>query len=213
MSGLDQWLKQATRHLSRDSTNQVRAEILEHYESSRETALSAGATSEEADRQALAALGDAKSANREYRKVLLTSGEARLLRESKWEAQLFCARGFAKFLVFCVPLLTLYAAAVVFRSGDTLTGTALLVGGLAMSFLFFAPFLPIYTLSRGRIVRFAKWVVIGVAMLPLLALGTHAWDYSWLLFAVMFPVIWVERTRISLRRKLPVAQWPKHLYL
>jgi hypothetical protein len=213
MSGLDLWLQQATRKLSRDSAQQVGAEIREHYESALESALSAGASPDEAGRQALAALGDARSANREYRKVLLTSGEARLLRESNWEARVFCSRGIAKFLVFCVPVLTLYAAAVVFRSGDSFTGSALLIGGLAMGFLFFTPFLPIYTASRGRIVRFAKWVVIAVAMTPLLALGSHALAYSWLFFAVLWPVIWVERTRISIRRKLPLAQWPKHLYL
>lgn len=213
MSTLELWLKQATRHLSRDSSEQVRAEIREHYDSALEAALASGASAADADRQALAALGDAKSANRGYRKVLLTSGEARLLREGKWEAQLFCTRGIAKFLVFLVPLLTLYAALVLFRSGEDVPGRILLLGGLAMGLLFLIPSLPIYTPSRGRLARIVKWAVLGVAAIPLLTLGTHAWDYSWLLFAVLWPVIWIERTRISIRRKLPVAQWPKHLYL
>lgn len=213
MSTLDLWLKQATRHLSRDSANRVRTEILEHYGSSLEEALASGATPEAADSQALAALGDAKSANRGYRKVLLTSGEARVLREGKWEAQLFCTRGIAKFLVFLVPLLTLCAALVLFRSGEGGPARILLLGGLVMGLLFLIPSLPIYTPSRGRLARIVKWAVLVVAAIPLLTLGTHAWTNSWLLFAVLFPVVWVERTRISIRRKLPVAQWPKHLYL
>jgi GTP cyclohydrolase III len=66
MTRLDNWLKQATRYLSKDSVAQVRTEIQEHYESAREAAMirPGGVTPEEADRLALAALGDAKAANR-----------------------------------------------------------------------------------------------------------------------------------------------------
>src|ERR1700758_103163 len=80
--GLDSWLNRATRHLSKDSVAQVRAEILEHYESARDAAIGSGATADEADRSAIAALGDAKIANCQYRNVMLTSSEAKLLRES-----------------------------------------------------------------------------------------------------------------------------------
>lgn len=94
MTGLDSWLEQATRCLSRDSVAQVRSEIREHYESARETAISGGATADEADRLAVCALGDAKTANRQYRNVLLTASEARMLREANWEARAVCsARG------------------------------------------------------------------------------------------------------------------------
>jgi hypothetical protein len=86
MTGLDGWLKQATRHLSRDSAAQVRTEIQEHYESALEAAMSGGASTEEADRLAVTALGDAKDANCKYRNVLLTSAEARMLREGNWDA-------------------------------------------------------------------------------------------------------------------------------
>jgi len=70
-NGLDHWLKQATRHSSGDSTLQVRTEIQEHYELAREAALERGATAEAAEQEALTALGDAKAANRQYRRVLL----------------------------------------------------------------------------------------------------------------------------------------------
>ena len=82
MTGLDSWLNQATRHLSVDSAAQVRTEIREHYESAWEAAVGGGAPADEAGRSALAALGDAKAANRQYRKVLLTSSEARMLRDA-----------------------------------------------------------------------------------------------------------------------------------
>ena len=71
MTGLDSWLNRATRHLSKGSLAQVRTEIQEHYESAREAAIGSGATADEADRVALADLGDAKAANRQYRRVVL----------------------------------------------------------------------------------------------------------------------------------------------
>jgi hypothetical protein len=45
----------------------------EHYECSRDAAIRDGAAADQADKVALTALGDAKRANRQYRKVLLTS--------------------------------------------------------------------------------------------------------------------------------------------
>ena len=36
---------------------------------------------------------------------------------------------------------------------------------------------------------------------------------SWLLVALAWPIIWVEWTHSSVRRKLAVAQWPGPLYL
>jgi hypothetical protein len=78
MTRLESWLTDATRGLSKDSAARVRSEIGEHYESS----IMRDVTPDEADRLAVAALGDAKIANRQYRKVLLTSSEARMLRQS-----------------------------------------------------------------------------------------------------------------------------------
>ena len=89
MTALELWLQQATRCLSRDSAAQVRAEIHEHYQSALENAT--GSNAEEADHQAVTALGDARTANRQYRRVLLTSAEEKVLRESQWQARAICS--------------------------------------------------------------------------------------------------------------------------
>src|SRR5436309_664777 len=102
-SGLDSWLKQATRNLSKTSAAQVGTEIGEHYESTREAAMGGGATAEQADELALTALGDAKTANRQYRQVLLTSAEARLLREGNWESRAICSHRLLKSMLLAIP--------------------------------------------------------------------------------------------------------------
>src|SRR5579872_3588438 len=113
-NGLDRWLKQATRHLASDSAGQVRGEIREHYESAREAAINNGATAHQADQLALAALGDAKTANRQYRKVLLTTAEARLLREGNWESRAICSHRISRPLLLAAPALAVLAAVVLF---------------------------------------------------------------------------------------------------
>ena len=210
MTRLDTWLKQATRHLSRDSAAQVRAEIQEHYESAREAAMSSGASAEQADLAAVTALGDAKTANCQYRKVLLTSAEARMLREGAWEARAVCSRPWLKWLLLAIPVAALLASTYSVLTGAMGVARVLLVGGIALGFLFGAPFLPIYTPERGRIYRALKWVAlvgIGLAFWPDLL------KWSWLLASSLWPAFWIEVTRESIRRKLPVADWPKHLYL
>jgi hypothetical protein len=204
MTGLDGWLKQATRHLSIDSAAQVRTEIQEHYESALEAVMSGGASAEEADRLAVTALGDAKDANCKYRNVLLTSAEARMLREGNWEARAVCSRPWLKWGA-------LLLAAALFLAGAITEAWALLVGGIAMALLFAAPFLPVYTRSRGRVFRCVKWAVL-LGTLGL-AFGPDVLKWSWLLFSCLWPMVWIESTRISIRRKLPIAEWPKQLYL
>jgi hypothetical protein len=66
MTDLQDWLRQATRHLAKDGVAQVRTEIGEHYELARDAAIADGATAEEADKIALNALGEAVAANRQY---------------------------------------------------------------------------------------------------------------------------------------------------
>jgi hypothetical protein len=210
-SNLETWLKQATRHLSKDSTAQVRAEIHEHYESAREVALSGGASSEEADRSAIVALGDAKTANCQYRNVMLTSAEAKLLREGQWEARAICARPWMKALLLALPAAALWTSAALFINGKTEIARTLLVGGLALLVAFGVPFLPIYTPARARIFRRAKYVLL-IAMFALI-FGRNVLDWSWLLACSVWPLFWIEWTRTSIRRKIPVARWPKHLYL
>ena len=117
MTGLDRWLKEVTRSLSKDAAAQVTTEVQEHYESAREAAISGGATAESAERLALAALGDSKTVNRQYRHVLLTSAEARILRQGNWEAKAFCSRTWLKWAFLALPVALL------------LTGTAFLLSG------------------------------------------------------------------------------------
>lgn len=203
---LEAWLKQATRHLSKDSAARVRAEIQEHYESACADAIRSGSTAEEADRLAVAALGNARTANCQYRGVLLTSAEARMLREGNWEARAVCSRPWLKRSLLAMPVVALFAAAALFLAGASDPARTLLAGGIVMSLLLVPPFLPLYTPVRARIFRFVKWA----ALIGILGL---AFQWSWLLIACLWPLAWVEWRRISIRRKLPVAEWPKQLYL
>jgi hypothetical protein len=211
MTSLDGWLKQATRRLSADSIARVQTEIREHYESAREAAMSSGATQEEADREALAALGDPRVANCRYVEVLLTSQEARMLRQSNWEARIVCSRPFVGWTRRLAPLAAALAVANFFVSGETPLACALLVAAVGMAFIFLAPFLPIYTPFRSRFFRYVKYVALFAAVI--LPLGPKALQWSWLLVSCLWPVVWIEMTRNSIRRKLPVAEWPKQLYL
>jgi hypothetical protein len=209
MTALDIWLKQATRHLSKDSVAQVRSEIQEHYDSARDAAIQNGATADEADRLAVRDLGNAKKANRQYREVLLTSAEAKMLREGNWEARAVCSRPWLKRMLLAMPLAVLLTAATLFFTGSTLAWP-LLGGGIGIGILFAAPFLPIYTPFRGRVFRVVKWIVL-LGMFGM-ASGQDSQKWLWLGFSFLWPA-WIELKRISIRRKLPVADWPQHLYL
>ncbi len=211
MAGLESWLQQATRHLAKESAAQVRAEIQEHYESAREDCIAGGATADEADRLALNSLGDPRMANRQYRQVLLTSGEARVLRKGNAEAQILCASSWTKWLRLALPIVMLWGGLVLFFLGRLAMAQAALAMGILTGILFVAPFLPIYTQSRSLVFRYVKWALIMSAIA--LVFGRDALRMSWLLFACVWPVAWVEWTRISIRRKLPVSAWPRQLYL
>jgi hypothetical protein len=208
---LDSWLTQATRHLSKDSTAQVRAEIQEHYESARETAIGAGAAAVEADRSAVAALGDPKTANCRYRNVMLTVAEAKLLRKSQWESRAVCSRPWLKWVLLAMPAAALWASAALFLTGKNELARTLLVGGITLLLALGAPFLPIYTPARARIFRRVKYVLLAATFA--LVFGKNVLDWSWLLACSVWPLFWIEWTRTSIRRKLPESRWPKHLYL
>jgi hypothetical protein len=210
MTGLDNWLNQATRHLAKASAAQVRTEILEHYESAREAAVAEGVSADAAATRALTSLGDAKIANRQYREVLLTSSEARMLRDRNWEA-LACSRPYLKWLFLAVPFTLLAIAAALYLAGRHAFAQDVSIMAFGMSPLLLAPLLPIYTPFRGRIFRYVKWVAFTGAFL--LILGPLALKSSWLFFACLWPLGWSEWTRASIRRKLPSSAWPKHLYL
>jgi hypothetical protein len=211
MTGLDIWLHQATRHLAKDSAVQIRAEILEHYECIRETALAGGATALEADRSALVALGDAKAANFQYRQVLLTSDEARMLREGNWEARVVCARPWMKWTLLAMPVAAIVAAVELFVRGAIEPARVVSGAALGTACLCAVLFLPIYTPLRGCIFRCVKWIVL-VAIFAIV-LGPDLPKFSWLLASCVWPMAWIEWKRASIRRKMPVSSWPKHLYL
>jgi uncharacterized membrane protein len=231
MTALDTWLARATRQLSADSAAQVRAEIAEHYESSREDAIAAGAAAEEADRTAVAALGDPKSANNQYRDVLLTRSEARLLKSSACEAKFFSSTPMRKRLLILIPAaaaacaVAAYAVATItapfvipFTASANANATSSFIARFAIAAAFLTaivlavPLLPIYTPARARFYRAAKWGSV-------IALSTFLWDrahlleWSWLVLNCFTFVAWIEVKRMSIRRKIPAANWPKHLYL
>jgi len=133
MVELDRWLTQATRCLARDSAEQVRGEIREHFESARQAAMAGGATSGEAERLALLALGDAKAANGQYRQVLLTAAEARMLHNGNGEAHAICSRSWPKWLYLAVLLTTLVAAAGLVLSGRGSTAREMLAVAIGLS--------------------------------------------------------------------------------
>lgn len=211
MTYLETWLGEATRGLAADSAAQVRREIGEHYESAREAAVAGGSSAEEADRLAVRALGDAKTANCQYRQVLLTSAEARMLREGKWEARAICSRPWLKWLLVAVPVVLVEAAATFYFHGEIGLARDLLLAGIGMSPLFAALLLPINTPLRGRVFRYGKWVAMTLAVV--LLLGPDALKSSWLVMTCFWLIARTDWTRASIRRKLPVSAWPRHLYL
>jgi hypothetical protein len=211
MSGLDDWLREATRQLARESAATVRREIQDHYESAREAAMADGRSAEEADRIAIDSLGDAKTANCQYRRVLLTHAEAGMLREGKIEARAVCSRPWLKWSLVAVPVALVEAASALYFQGRAGLARDLLLSGIGMSPLLAALLLPIYTPARSRFFRSVKWVVMTAAVVLLFGPDTLKW--SWLLLSCLWPLAWTEWTRASLRRKLPVTAWPRHLYL
>jgi len=70
--------------------------------------------------------------------------------------------------------------------------------------------LPIYTEERGRWFRLAKWSTMALAaVLPTLYGTRGAWSGS---IYLAFSFLLFDVKSISLRRKLPVSEWPKRLY-
>ena len=134
-----------------------------------------------------------------------------MLREGGWEARAFCSRPWLKWIALAIPAAIVVTAAVLYCSGRAAAARDALISGIGLSPLAAAPLLPIYTPSRGRIFRYAKWVTVTGAVV--LLFGPQAFKWSWLLFSCLWPLAWTEWTRASIRRKLPIAAWPKHLYL
>jgi hypothetical protein len=151
------------------------------------------------------------TANCQYRNVMLTSGEAKLLRESQWESRAVCSRPWLKWLLLALPAAALWASAALFLASKNELAPTLLVVGITLLLAFGAPFLPIYTPVRARIFRRVKYVLLAATFA--LVFGKNVLDWSWLLACYVWPSFWIEWTRTSIRRKLPEGRWPKHLYL
>ncbi len=202
---LEKWLQHATCRLSAESCERVRIEIQDHFDSARAEALAAGAAREEAEHVAVESLGNPRAANRQYRKVMLTRAEATLLRESGWEARAVCRYR----SLILIPLAIAAAGAALLAAGDSYIGLALLVGGAGMCLPLAAPTLSINTPARARIFRGLRWawyvVVFAVAFWP------TPLRQTWFIVAVAWPIVWVEMTMASIRRKLPARQWPRQL--
>jgi hypothetical protein len=212
MTVLDNWLERATHGLSKESAAQVRREIWDHYESAREAAIAAGAAAEAAERLALSALGDAKTANRQYHRVLLTSSEARLLGNDNVEARALCtANSWFRWPLLALSMGALAAAAVLYNAGAGSLARVALALGIGTIFWLAVPLLPIYTRLRGRVFRGVKWLVQAGTLL--LAFGPGALGMPWLIVLLLGLLSWTEWKRASIRRKLSAQQWPKHLYL
>jgi hypothetical protein len=213
MAELESWLKQAMRCLAKDSAARARIEIREHYDSAREAAIGDGAAADDASQFAVTSLGDAKAANRQYRKVLLTSAEARMVSEGNWEARAICSTPLLKWLLAALPAAAMLAGIALLLTGAVALAVArtLFLGGIATGVLLAAPFLPIYTPWRARVFRVAK----GAALIAVfwVAFGPDTLKWSWLRASCLSVPTSIEWTRFSIRRKIPVAKWPKQLYL
>ncbi len=206
----DDWVSQATRKLSAESKATVRTEIEAHFEMSREAAMARGLDEAQAEREALAALGDPREANRQYRLTLLTSSEARVLRKTGHEAACVMSNAYLKWTLRLAPLAVGITALAILRNGDKDLAQDLGVAAAAMAVLLLGPMLPVYTRSRGLVYRTVKWLAL--AVLCVAAFGGTS-RQGWLAFVVLWPIMHTEWIRASIRRKLPQARWPKQLYL
>jgi hypothetical protein len=59
--------------------------------------------------------------------------------------------------------------------------------------------------------RGVRWAWL--AAILILAIWPEFSRQSWMLVAVAWPIVWVDWTLFSVRRKLAIALWPRPLYL
>ena len=207
MTPLETWLAGAVHGLSADSAAQVRAEIQEHYQSAYEAALAGGDTTTEAEFRAVAALGNARSSNRQYRRVLLTVREAKHLYYMTVDPSYLPARQVTVGKWAARLLMAEATAGLVLASWKD-QGWMYLSLAIVGTGLFFR-FLPVDTRSRGRKYRWAKWIAsLGTA-------GLAAWlriGPAWLPLGLLIMPAYFRYVHASIRRKLPVNKWPAKLY-
>ena len=105
-----------------------------------------------------------------------------------------------------------------FTTSANVNATAALVARVAIgaailtAMVLGVPLLPIYTPVRARYYRAAKWLTV-IILSVLLYDPVHFREWSWLMLNCFSFVAWIELKRMSIRRKVPAADWPKHLYL
>ena len=211
MREMEKWLQAATRGLAVESAERVGNEIREHVEFASEEFVARGVAQAEANRLAVEGLGSARLANKEYRRVLLTEGDARILRRSAADAELFCRRSWLRGLVAVAAVAGLVAAVGFWMFGQVKNAESLLLIEVGMSPLVAAVFLRISTPVQGWIFRVWKWVAMPMAFV--LLLGPNASKFLWLLAISMWPMLHSEIQRATIRRKLPAGKCPRHLYI
>jgi hypothetical protein len=193
MTPLDNWLAIATRRLSAESVAKVRSEIGDHYRSLYEAAVFAGNSPAEAECLALAALGDATNANRQYRGVLPTSGEARFL---ELHSRGMGSPGMAALFVivtlgFCIAI-----------SLGKLTHHDL---ALLALLLFWAQPLAWNAPLKSRIFWYSRWFYL----IPSAALdAARGVRPAWTSLATLLVLAYLDYRLAMLLHKLPGGQWP-----
>lgn len=189
------WMERATRGLAAESSEKVQTEILEHYELTREEQLARGVQPAEADRIALSRLGDARAANRAYRKVLLTNFEEWHLRQQE-SAE---AGGALLFLLLGAAVTGTLGGLMYLMGRDV---APLVTVGVSL-LLFYSAFLfrNLKSARLARILRVAKYA----GLVGALAIGVPG--ASVLILAALAPFFaWAEWMNFRLRRKLPAAR-------
>ena len=200
MPTLEHWLDVATKGLCESAAERVRAEIGEHYASALESAVKRGVDSVEAERHAVAALGDAKTANREYRRVLITEREENLLSSLGWGSR---RRQFGIMVLWALPLIVIRF----WTSEADYILAALVTQGVLQT-------IPISSVRAAWVVRILRWAVMA---------AFYATLFARMLPKGMFPAVvmlWMplvmayhEYKLCVIRRKLPVEQWPRRLWV
>jgi lipopolysaccharide export LptBFGC system permease protein LptF len=213
IDSINAWIDVATCGLAKDAWVRVREETYTHYESAREESSVKGASEQQAREAALASLGNARAANKQYKGIHLTAWENKLMRQDECAARALHARPY----LWIVPVLLVCAAVAAFTLRPERTTLTLLVGAIGLCFVFGVPFMiPINTRVRGNIYRTIRltWLVA----IMWLAYGAEGPGGSWAMFftmggPILWMIAWMEWSRASARKKLPVAEWPRSLYL
>ena len=124
---------------------------------------------------------------------------------------MICANNWVKWMMLSTPGTLLLLSTIFLAMHQYNLARGMLVFGALMAIFFMPPFLPIYTVSRGRIYRAIKSIVLIGGVLVL-----FGWDSRiglWLASCCFFPMFFNEWKRMMIRRKLPIGQWPKQLFL